>query len=282
MGLEEVGDKTYAVVAEGGDSNFGLIVSDEGVIVVDGDVRRWNEIQRYLDQVTSAPVALVIDTHDNFDHTSANSLFRDKGAIIMATVACKEILNGRGREEFQQKLADGSVKGLDLGKLRVCLPQIAITGPTAVEMGNKLIEVIPVGHAHTPGDLVVFLPHEGVLFAGDVVFSDNHPVMRNGDVFNWMRIMDTLKGLSISTVVPGHGPIGGSELIDGFSQYLRFLVGQVQEQIDAGADVEEVLASTTFPERYKQWGKTNWIPTNLRRIYEQLTSEKNGSWRVSR
>src|SRR5690606_32627518 len=106
-----------------------------------------------------------------------------------------------------------------------------ITARTELEIGGVKLVLQPVGAAHTPEDLVVLLPAERVLFAGDLVFRGRVPFVGNADSGQWIRSLNTLLEMDADVVVPGHGPLSTAgradlELTRDYLAYLRQAMGQ--------------------------------------------------------
>src|SRR4051812_33078025 len=85
------------------------------------------------------------------------------------------------------------------------------------------VELLHLGPGHTAGDTVVWLPDQRVLFAGDLVFSGVTPFVLMGSLDGSLRVLDRLRALEPLHVVPGHGPLGGPELLDTNADYLRWV-----------------------------------------------------------
>jgi glyoxylase-like metal-dependent hydrolase (beta-lactamase superfamily II) len=99
----------------------------------------------------------------------------------------------------------------------------------------------PVGPAHTPEDVVIYLPQEKVLFAGDLVFRNRLPYVGQADSGHWIRSLDTLLGFDATVVVPGHGPASTQarqdmELTRDYLVYLRKVMGEAARNLDPFED----------------------------------------------
>ncbi|MFO8060671.1 MAG: MBL fold metallo-hydrolase [Bacillota bacterium] len=276
MEIRRLTDGVYAILTEighpDGDSNFGLIVGEDGAALIDCDIRRWGDVQRMIRSVTDAPVRYLINTHDNFDHASGNALFSPGGTVILATEACRRILASDAddlRSRVAAADAGGALPGPDVPE-RALLPGITTSTGLTVHLGGRALELVPVGHTHTPGDLVVYLAGERILFAGDVLFEGCHPVARNADIENWMRVLSELKERPISLTVPGHGRIrSGCDNMETLRDYFTVVISRVRELRDRGLSLAQVQEEIEFPE-FEAWGKGRWLPSTVERIYEDL------------
>ncbi len=274
MELRQLAKNVYAILTElgdpRGDSNFGLIIGNNGVALIDADIRRWVETRRFIESVTEQPVRYLINTHDNFDHTSANTLLARQGAVIISSKACRSIMSMTGREEFKEKMSQDVKLWGKYEVAELSVPDLTTDGQLCLNLGESNLEISFLGHAHTPGDMVVYLPGEEILFAGDVLFNGCHPVTRSANTSNWVNVLAKLKQKSIKLTVPGHGdPSIGKSNLDNLQNYFEVFRARVGELKASGLSVEEVEESFALPE-FESWGKKNWLPVSIKKIYSEL------------
>jgi len=274
MELRELAKDVYAILTEvgdpRGDSNFGLITGNNGAVLIDADIRRWEETRQFIESVTNQPVRYLINTHDNYDHTSANTLLARQGAVIISSKACRSILSMTGCKEFKEKMSQDINLKEKYEIVELSMPDITTDGQMYAHLGERILELSFVGHAHTPGDMVVYLPDEEILFAGDVLFNGCHPVTRSADTSNWVKVLDTLMGKSIKLTVPGHGePAVGKSNLDNLKNYFQIFRSRVGVLKASGLSIEEVEKSFALPE-FENWGKKNWLPVSIKKIYGEL------------
>lgn len=237
--VEKINDRLYALLGptdvpnkeNGGYMNNSLLViGDKGAILVDAGSHRavGEHIDRAIKSVTAKPVTHVLITHHHGDHHLGAEYF--EGAKVIATEYCaKEIQdNGRGMVSFMSRTT-----GLYLGDARPVVPGERLASPSRKPMeihGVKLELVAPVT-AHTGGDLLVWLPDDGVLAAGDILVHGINPNFRDGHLKQWIGVVDSdILALPFKTVLPGHGPlmkradvIEFRDLIAGFYQTVEGL-----------------------------------------------------------
>jgi len=275
MEIRELAKGVYAILTElgdpRGDSNFGLITGNNGAVLIDADIRRWEETKQFIVSVTKQPVRYLINTHDNFDHTSANTMLARQGAVIISSKACRHAMSMTGRKEFKEKVVSRCFnlkKKYELDELS--MPDLTTDGQLCLNLGERILEISFVGHAHTPGDMVVYLPDEEILFAGDVLFNGCHPVAHSGDTSNWLKVLDTLMEKSIRLTVPGHGePAIGNNNLDILKNYFQVVRSRVGELKAEGLSLEEVENKLKLPE-FEDWRKKKWLPMSIRKIYAEL------------
>lgn len=277
MEIRELARDVYVILTEignsRGDSNFGLINSSDGAVLIDADIRRWAEICEFIKSVNEQPVKYLINTHDNFDHTSANTLLAREGATIIASNTCRSILADTGGREFAEKIAQDSELREKYNLDLLSLPDITTDDRIYLHLGERTLELIFVGHAHTPGDLVLYLADDEILFAGDVLFNGCHPVTRKANINNWMKILAELRQKQIRLTVPGHGePASGTSNLEILQRYFEIFRSRLAELKAKGFSVEEAVKQFALPE-FENWGKKNWLPASIKKIYEELELE---------
>jgi cyclase len=199
----------------------------------------------------------VVITHAHGDHANGAGLLARSGSAIMAVEAtAREIL--AGPHLYPQVFAyDG------WGDVRPPETITTITERVSFDLGDgSALELIPVPtHAHTPGDLVVWLPQERVLFAGDLLFAGVTPLAVHGSLRGWLDALDWLTEFDALHLVPGHGPVctGGTEVVAEIRGYLQWLLDVTAED-DPDFDALHQQAS----HRWSTWLDPERHVVNLR------------------
>lgn len=189
-------------------SNAGFVVTPAGVVVIDalGSPALAEQLLAEIQKVTSLPVTHVILTHYHADHIYGLQTFKAMGAHIIA--------HGAGRAYLQSETARLRLEAsrqelfpwID-EKTRLVPADEWIDGPTELTVGGVDFRLQPVGPSHTPEDLVIYLPQEKVLFAGDLVFRKRIPYVGQADSGHWIQALETLLTFDTAVIVPGHGPL---------------------------------------------------------------------------
>jgi cyclase len=232
--VSQISEGVYAYLQPDGSwflNNTGFLVSDAGVISVDATSTE-RRTRAYLDaiaSVTHAPVRTLVNTHHHGDHTHGNYLFA--GATIIG--------HERTRAEIKNTPMPpppGLWTEVDWGRLEPAPPFLTYAGGVTLWSGDLRCEVRYVGTpAHTTNDSIVWLPDRSVVFAGDLLFNGGTPFALMGSVGGWIEALETvLRPLGARTLVPGHGPVCGPEVIDDVLAYLRFVQDLAREAKAAG------------------------------------------------
>jgi len=219
-------------------SNAGFVVTPAGVVVIDalGSPVLARELIAEIKRVSGKPVTHVIVTHYHADHIYGLQEFKRAGARIIAQKDGRDYLNS---DTAQSRLA-ASRKDLAPwidDDTRLVPADEWIEGPRELVVGGVRFLLQPVGPAHTPEDLVVFLPSEKVLFAGDVVFRGRVPYVGQADSRHWIDALNTLLTFNAAVVVPGHGPTSTAaredmELTRDYLTYLRETMRRAAQNLD--------------------------------------------------
>jgi cyclase len=217
----EVAEDIYAYIQPPGGwclSNAGMIVGPDSALVVDtlATESRAQRLRESLDGLHPGPGRMLVNTHHHGDHNFGNQVF-GPSAIIFA------------HERARTEMAETGLALTTLwpqvawGEIHVVLPTVTFVDRLTVHVGTRRAELIHVGPAHTTNDVVVWLPDEQVLFAGDVVLSGITPFNLMGSVSGALTAIKRLRELDPGTVICGHGPVTGPEIFDQNADYLTWI-----------------------------------------------------------
>ncbi len=220
-------DKELTLVLGGG-GNSGILVSDSLVLVIDTKMDEAAEqLASQVKALAGSKHILVVNTHFHPDHEKGNAYY--KGQMILA--------GGNYTPEFWLK-QNGS-EGV---------PTVWLKDRMEIPMGDEHVTILNLGkNVHTASDVVVYLKKRKMLFAGDVILNKQAPAMFGvADPAGYLDAFNTLpKQFEIQTIVPGHGPVGGMDVLENFRQY--FLDMQT-----AAADPSK---KDGLVAKYKDWGQ---------------------------
>lgn len=219
-------------------SNAGFIVTKSGVIVIDalGSPQLAREMIKEIARVTGKKVSHVIVTHYHADHIYGLQEFKRVGARVIAHRRALGYLHSElAASRLQASRSDLApwVNGLT----RLVSPDEWVDGPREIVAGGTRLRLIPVGPAHTPEDLMVFLPSERVLFAGDLMFRGRLPFVGQAKSGEWVAALDQMLALGADVVVPGHGPVSLDPrahilLTRDYLVYLRQTMGRAAREME--------------------------------------------------
>jgi len=230
-------------------SNAGFVVTPEGVLVVDalGAPVLARELLAEIRRITPQPVRYVVVTHYHADHVYGLQEFKAAGATVIAHRAGRDYLNSQTAELRLVASRDELAPAVDQNT-RLVAADRWIDAPTTLQLGGIDFVLQPAGPAHTPDDLVVWVPRRKLLFAGDLVFRGRIPFVGQADSGQWIAALDKLLAFEPALIVPGHGPPSMSartdlELTRDYLVYLRQTMGEAARNMDP---FEEAYARTDW------------------------------------
>lgn len=230
-------------------SNAGLIETRGGWVLVDalGSPALARELLARLPTLSSPPKPLshVILTHYHADHIYGLQVFKAAGAQIIAHQRAREYLNS---ETAALRLRASIEEGLVEPGTRLVAADRWIDGETELDLDGLTLRLIPVGPAHTPEDLSVWLAADRLLFAGDLVFSGRIPFVGQADSRRWLASLDRLLMQPATLIVPGHGPASTAARQDllqtrDYLAYLRSAMGRAAREM---TPFDEAYAATDW------------------------------------
>ena len=273
--VQEIGDGVFAFVQEAGGwcvNNAGILRGPDRTTVIDtaATEARALRLRTAVENLTGAPPTLLVNTHFHGDHTFGNALVGGPDVTVVAHETARREMAAVGLG-MTQLWPD-----VDWGRIGVRLPDLTYRGGLTLHLGERRVELIEVAPAHTTNDTVVWLPDERVLFAGDVLMSGCTPFVLMGSVHGSLRAIERLRALRPLTVVGGHGPVCGPEVLDETAAYLRWLLATAQDGMAAGLTALET-ARESGASPYGEWLDTERLVGNLHRARAELRGEPEGT-----
>jgi cyclase len=291
LGLHEVGDDTWAWLQPDGGwgwSNAGLVVDGDESLLVDTlyDVPLTATM---LDAMRAAvpaarDIATLVNTHNNGDHCNGNELL--VGAEIIASAAAAEGMVAESPEMMAAWLAAAPRMGevgefvqrcfgrFDFAGVTRTLPTSTFSGQRELSVGDTTIELVEVGPAHTPGDVLVHVPDRRTVFTGDILFIEGHPIVWVGPISNWLAACDLMESWSVETVVPGHGPVTDLRGVRAVRDYLEWVRDEATRRhgdgMDALAAATDISRRELGTSRFASWGDAERIVINVDTVFREL------------
>lgn len=270
--LVEVTSGVYAYLQPDGSwmvNNTGVVTGhDRAYLLVDttSTEARNRAFLAAVETISSQPPTGLINTHHHGDHTYGNWLMPERTPII-GHVTCRADVIAAGLVAAQV------LTGPDYGHLEVRPPNITFTGAMTLHLGERRVELIHVGPAHTRSDVVVWLPDERVLFSGDIVFAGGQPFLVEGSVEGYPKGIAAIRELQPEILVPGHGPVVRGDdipaLLDDLVEYAAFVAETGREAHAAGLTPLEA-ATKARDNRFASWQESERLVGNLHRAYSEL------------
>jgi glyoxylase-like metal-dependent hydrolase (beta-lactamase superfamily II) len=281
-GLVRVTGNVYAFIPESFDTkgglgaNSGFVVGEEGVLVVDSRFTpaHAEELLASIRKVTALPVRYLVNTHYHPEHTWGNSVFREKGAVILArpeTAGDMKLYYPMYREYYRRHKPETFRMIEDI---QPAIPDSIMGDSLEIDMGNVTVSLKYLGPGHTAGDCLVSVDGGRVVFAGGLVSVDCHPNLadRGSDYDNWLHILDRIGKLSPEYIVPAEGRICGTAYLENIKKYITGLRKLCRKLAAEGVGVSRAVSTVKagdFMSRASRYCHENLLPFNVRAVYQR-------------
>ncbi|SEQ89593.1 MBL fold metallo-hydrolase [Lentzea albida] len=246
--------------------NIGIIGGTEAVLVVDTGLGHTNAsaVRAFAEEVARGRRVHLTTTHFHPEHAFGASVFEH----YVVNRAQAEDLRRKGSGYLEMFRGFGGAVAQRLADVEVPVPDEVADGVHALDLGGRTVVLRPTGRGHTLGDQVVEVPDAGVLFTGDLAETGQFAIFpwfppHDTDVSGlaWIAVLDGLIAREPRVVVPGHGSVGGVEVVRGVRDYLGELRDETWRRRDSAAGLEEIVAEVraVLVERHPEWTGREWI-----------------------
>jgi len=262
-GLTRIAENVYSYVAvknpsasNSFGSNAGIIIGRDGVVVVD-TLMTAKEAKRFIRDiraVTGKPIKYVVDTHYHLDHALGNAEFTRLGAVIISHENDRANLVKTG-EETLKRHGEYGISKEDIAGTEIALPNLTYDTKMTIELGDRKVILMHPGAAHTNGDTLVYLPDKKILFSGDVLFTNFHPFLAEGDLVSWGKVLDSILAMDVEKIIPGHGPLSTKKDVEDMKKYLIAFDAKANELCSKSKDAKYIVAEIlkTLPQRQAEF-----------------------------
>ena len=289
-GLLDLGNGGYAWLQPDGGwgwSNAGLIVDGDQSLIVDTLFDKPLTAEMLKAMRASEPKAttqfdFLINTHANADHCNGNELVAE--AEIIASQACFDEMARENPNLLQNLMEQAPSMGevgefflycfsdFDFRGINRTLPTRTFEEEMTLTVGDKTVCLKQVGPAHTAGDILAYVPDDKLIFTGDILFIEGHPILWVGPVSNWIGACDHMLALDLECVVPGHGPVTDKQGVAAMRGYLEYVAVEARKRFDAGLGVMEAARDIALTD-YDSWGDAERIVVNVATLYKEFTND---------
>jgi glyoxylase-like metal-dependent hydrolase (beta-lactamase superfamily II) len=250
--VRRLADGVYAVPGDSGRGvegrpNAGFIETRDGVIVIDAlaSPQQGEQLVQAIRSVTPQPIKWLVLTHHHPDHHFGAIVFRRLGAKVIAhpdrSMLASEAGEGALLADWVRLVGLDAMRGFQFADK----PDRPVTGTDTLRLGGRIVVITHPGAAHSAGDLMIWLPHERVLFAGDLLVEDGVTMVVDGNSRELLRALAGIQKLHPKTVVPGHGAIPRvpDELVARTRGYITSLQDEMKSAVEHGRPMGRALAS---------------------------------------
>jgi glyoxylase-like metal-dependent hydrolase (beta-lactamase superfamily II) len=272
MPFTEVADDVWVARYEWFDVNVSVVRGSSGLLVVDthASAQAAREVVEDVRALGAGEVVAVVNTHEHFDHTFGNGAFRAAyGAVPVhahEVAAANTVASGeRYKALFSDESDDPRLDAMRATE--IVAADKTFSSAVALDLGDRLVELVHPGRGHTAGDLVVRIPDADAVLAGDLV-EESGPANLGDDSWpmEWPLALDIVLGLltSSSVVVPGHGAPVDREFVEEQRNTIGIVAETIRDLATRGVPVTQALAAAEWPYPREH------LAAAVRRGYEQL------------
>jgi cyclase len=275
--FQKIKDGIYVYVGKNFNSNAGIVLTQEGVVLIDSGHSPTDSraILEAVKKLTPLPIRFLIDTEPHPDHTTGHFVFSPP-AVIIAHEGATESMKGRERENpdrIKKLSAVSPEMRTALEGYRFVPPHVEYRQKTTLNLGERTFELIYLKGVHSESDTAVWLPKERVLFSasGIVVnqFNILRPFVTIPDILAASKMM---KGLNPEHVIPGHGTPGTVKIFEDTEKYYALLLERVGTMVKAGKSLDDIKKELKMPE-YEHWATKERFPTNVEAAYKVVKGD---------
>jgi glyoxylase-like metal-dependent hydrolase (beta-lactamase superfamily II) len=290
-GLCELGNNSYAYLQPDGGwgwSNAGL-VSDGGEAVIIDTLFDENLTKDMLKQMKKAEpksmknIVCLVNSHSNGDHCNGNNCVQTN-QIISSEATFQEMKN-ESPETMALLIKEAPRMGelgryflhcfshFDFQNVVTRRPNFTFSGKLKKKVGDKTIHLIEVGPAHTNGDILAFIPKDKIVYTGDILFIEGHPILWAGPIRNWISACDKILGMDVDIIVPGHGPVTDKRGVKAVKEYLVYIHDETKIRYKEGMSAVEASKDIDLG-MFCTWGDRERIAVNVNSLYREFRGEK--------
>ena len=265
--------------------NPGFLVTSDGVLVIDTpqqpiDALRWREAMT----AHAKPLVYLVNTEPHQDHIRGNAFF--PGVEVLGQTAMQTRYDALAPSFMSEQTIEATKKDDPnsahlIGHPDYPLNPITRTFETelTLEMGSHTVHLIHMP-GHTAPQTSVYIPDEGIVFTGDNVFEKTRTWIQEGDPWQWLEALESIRALDIETIVPGHGEPCGKEYLDVQGQIVRDWVGVIEDLVAKGLTEDEAVARgcppvDPYPLGQRLFPRSAFVDeANVRNVYKRVMARK--------
>src|SRR6266850_992787 len=272
--IRKITDGVYVYVGKNFNSNCGIVLTQEGVVLIDSGHNPTDSraILAAVKKLTPLPVRFLLDTEPHPDHTTGHFIFSPPATVIAHEGATESMINREKETPGRiEKLAGTSPEmRAALEGYRFVPPQVEYRQKMTLNVGERTFELFHLKGVHSEADTAVWLPKERVLFSASGIVVDQINILRPfvtiPDILAASKMM---KALNPEFVIPGHGQPGTVKIFDDTEKYYALLLERVGKLAKEGKSLDEIKKEVKMPE-YDSWASKERFPSNVEAAYKAV------------
>lgn len=264
-GFTKVKDGIYVYTAKPGNSNCGIIMTQEGVVMIDSchNPPDSHRVLAAIKKLTDKPVRFLIDTETHSDHTFGHYVFSPPAIVINHKGAGEGMQKAYNPKRVEILKAQSPEMADAVKDYKLIPPHIEYKDGMTISLGERTFELIYLKNVHSEADTAIWLPKERVLFASSAAnvrtFINLRPFVTIPDVLASYKLM---KSLNPEVVVPGHGPVTTTKIFDEYESFYTSLLQRVEDMKRQGKSLDEIKKELKMPE-FADWEGQDRLGANI-------------------
>ncbi|HEY0754270.1 MAG TPA: MBL fold metallo-hydrolase [Ktedonobacteraceae bacterium] len=300
--LAQVAEGIYAAISidgTGSMSNAGIIDLGEATLIFDtfATPQAARDLRAAAELLCGHTIAYVINSHRDGDHWWGNQVFLPAATIIATGKTHASLLRNKNMsKEKMQASIENDIQDLEarlaqeqnahkrhaqaneiatrreilaaMPTFEKAMPTLTFEQQLTLHGSQRTAELLTYGGGHTESDMFLYLPDDGVLFLGDLLFVRTHPWVGAGNPEEWRRILQQIERSNFTVVVPGHGPLGEKSDLALLRRYLASLAALAEECMSKDLPLEEAT-KTSLPAPFDEWEGADTFDDNMEFFYSR-------------
>jgi glyoxylase-like metal-dependent hydrolase (beta-lactamase superfamily II) len=284
MTLKKIAEDVYFMENSRGSSNAVFVVTPDGVLVFDADLRTADQVLAAIRKTTDKKVRYIVTSHSAGDHATGMWVYREDKPIYIGTRKQMRDLMMQEGKEFAERKASTRAQDAVYKNAELVLPDVAFEDALTLRFGGLTFQITEEGSAHSTSDVTVYIPQRRVFLTGDLLDTEIHPGQGESagvfysNVKNWLVLLDNImaRKLPVDTYVPGHGPVHvgrGVADLEEQKKYFVLMRDEVSKMIRDGKTVEQVQAEFKLPAEFAHYKRPPRLKAFLNLFYHQLLEQ---------
>jgi len=250
----KLADGVYAALTVPGGratSNAFFVVGDDYVVAGGAHFSReaTSELTAAVASITSKPIRYFILAHHHLGYSSIDFDFPPGKEVIMSLQTWQR-LESESRDFTSPALFFGS--GLSL------------------KLGDQVLVLTNLEQGHATGNLLVWLPKQKILYAGDLLYSGAVGWMGEGNMQDWVLALEFMESLEAGQIIPGQGPVSGNQQLVDYKNFLRAFLTEILKHIERGDSLAKTQRNLKLPAYRQLLGYDDFMKENIARAYEEM------------
>ena len=279
VSFSEIGPGLFAYTAQG-DPNSGIIVGDDGCIVVDAQATpaMARDVVARVAQVTDKPIKYVVLSHYHAVRVLGASAYDAQG--IVASDETYRLIQERGQQDWDSEYGRFPRLFRDADSIPgLTWPTLTFDTAMTVFLGKRRIDIMAIGAGHTSGDIVAFVPDAQVMFSGDLVEYYSACYCGDAHLREWPQTLDTIREFDPRALVPGRGDalVGQATVREAIAMtrdFVQTLYGAAEMSVAKGRSLQETFqaAREVMDPKFSSFAiYEHCQPFNVSRAYDEAS-----------